>query len=171
MKLIPVHDDSVSPVLGTLEAILSGKPGDVLIIDHGGRTDVNSFGGIAAFTALTQGLVGVVIDGVTRDVDEMRSLEFAVYGKGVIQKSIRNRCAFAGHGIQVQLSCVPVNPGDLIMSDENGVIVVPQKKSCEVLEIARELAKMEERLKKDISQGVNPIEAHRMVNYDHMTSH
>ena len=64
------------PVLGTLEAILAGRPGDVLIIDQGGRTDVNSFGGVAAFTAITHGFVGTMIDGVTRDVDEMQAQGF-----------------------------------------------------------------------------------------------
>src|SRR5919198_4064268 len=70
MKLVP--EGSASPVLGTLEAIVAAEPGDVLVIDQGGRMDVNSFGGVATFTAVKFGLVGAVIDGVTRDVDEMQ---------------------------------------------------------------------------------------------------
>jgi regulator of RNase E activity RraA len=42
MKLVPLEQGAASPVLGTLEAILAGRPGDVLVIDHGGRMDVNS---------------------------------------------------------------------------------------------------------------------------------
>lgn len=168
MKLVP--EGSASPVLGTLEAIGAAKPGDVLVIDQGGRMDVNSWGGIATFTAIQHGLVGVVIDGVTRDVDEMKAQGFPAYARGVIQQSIRNRCAFAGHSIEVQLAGVRVRAGDLIMADDNGVVVVPQEHITDVLKIAQECAEMEERVKDWIAQGVNPIAAHERVKYDQMTS-
>ena len=169
MKLVPVEQGSASPVLGTLEAIMAGQPGDVLVIDHGGRKDVNSLGGVATFTAARQGLIGSVIDGVTRDVDDMQAMGFGVYGKGVIQQSIRNRCAFAGHSLPVQLSGVTVSPGDLIVADENGMVVVPGNQTQEVLEIAQGFAEIEERVKDAIASGVDPIKAHEQVNYDQMT--
>ena len=169
MKLVPVEHGSASPVLGTLEAIMAGQPGDVLVIDHDGRKDVNSLGGVATFTAARQGLIGSVIDGVTRDVDDMQAMGFGVYGKGVIQQSIRNRCAFAGHSLPVQLSGVTVSPGDLIVADENGMVVVPGNQTQEVLEIAQGFAEIEERVKDAIASGVDPIKAHEQVNYDQMT--
>ncbi len=49
LKLVPVGEADESPVLGTLEAVKRGNPGDVLVIDQGGRTDVNSYGGVAGF--------------------------------------------------------------------------------------------------------------------------
>lgn len=169
MKLVPVEQGSASPVLGTLEAIMAGQPGDVLVIDHEGRKDVNSLGGVATFTAARQGLIGSVIDGVTRDVDDMEAMGFGVYGKGIIQQSIRNRCAFAGHSLPVQLSGVLVSPRDLIVADENGVVVVPGSRTQEVLEIAQGFAETEERVKDAIASGVDPIKAHEQVNYDQMT--
>lgn len=168
MKLVP--EGSASPVLGTLEAIVAAKPGDILVIDQGGRMDVNSWGGIATFTAIEYGLVGVAIDGVTRDVDEMKAQGFPAYAKGVIQQSIRNRCAFAGHGLEVQLAGVPVRAGDLVVADDNGVVVVPQEHVADVLKIAQECAETEERVKDWIAQGMNPITAHERVQYDRMTS-
>jgi 4-hydroxy-4-methyl-2-oxoglutarate aldolase len=167
MKLVP--QGQVSPVLGTLEAIVASESGDVLVIDQDGRMDVNSFGGIAAFTAVKYGLVGVVIDGLTRDADEMKSQGFAAYGKGVIQQSIRNRCAFAGHSIEVHLAGCSVRRGDLVMGDDNGVVIVPQGHMAEALRIAQECADTEERVKDMIAQGVHPIEAHERVRYDQMT--
>ena len=169
MKLVPVGEAEASPVLGTLEAITTGHEGDILVIDHGGSTDVNSFGGIAGFTAVHHGFAGVVIDGVTRDVDEMKAMGLPVFGKGVIQTSIRNRCAFAGHGIEVQLAGTTVNPGDLIMADDNGVVIVPGALVTQVLKLARGYAESEERIKSAITQGVDPVEAHRRVGYDQMT--
>jgi 4-hydroxy-4-methyl-2-oxoglutarate aldolase len=167
MKLVP--QGSASPVLGTLEAIVAADPGDVLVIDQDGRMDVNSFGGIATFTAVKYGLVGVVIDGVTRDVDEMKAQGFAAYGRGVIQQSIRNRCAFGGHSIEVQLADCSVQRGDLVMGDDNGVVVVPQRHMAEALRIAQECAETEEKVKDMIAQGVHPVEAHERVRYDQMT--
>jgi regulator of RNase E activity RraA len=169
MKLVPVDQGSASPVLGTLEAILAGQPGDILVIDQGGRTDVNSLGGIATFTAVRQGLIGAVIDGVTRDVDDMEGMGFGVYAKGVIQQSIRNRCAFAGHSIPVQLGGVAVNTGDLLVCDQNGVVIIPEALAHEALELAQGFAATEERVKDAISRGVDPIEAHEQVGYDRMT--
>ena len=81
MKLLPVDQGSASPVLGALEAILTGQPGGILVIDQSGRTDVNSLGGMATFTAVRQGLIGAVIDGVTRDVDDMRTWGFPCTGR------------------------------------------------------------------------------------------
>ena len=169
MKLVPVGEADASPVLGTLEAINTGHGGDILVIDQGGRTDVNSFGGIAGFTAVHNGFAGVVIDGVTRDVDDMKAMGLPVYGKGVIQSSIRNRCAFGGHGIEVQLAGTSISPGDLIMADDNGVVIVPGALVDQVLEQAREFWETEERIKIAIKEGVDPIESHRRVSYDQMT--
>ena len=107
LKLVPAGEAEESPVLGTLEAVKRGNPGDVLVIDQGGRTDVNSYGGVAGFTTRHFGLVGTVIDGVTRDIDEYKALNLPVYGRGFIQQSIRNRCACAGYAIPVRLGGVP----------------------------------------------------------------
>lgn len=167
MKLVP--EGSASPVLGTLEAIVAAQPGEVLVIDQDGRMDVNSFGGIATFTAVKYGLVGVVIDGVTRDVDDMKVQGFPAYGRGVIQQSIRQRCAFAGHSIEVQLGGCIVRRGDLVMGDDNGIVIVPQEYDAEALRIAQECAATEEKVKDMIAQGVDPVEAHERVRYDQMT--
>lgn len=167
LKLVP--EGPASPVLGTLEAIVAAGPGDVLVIDQGGRMDVNSWGGVATFTAVRYGLVGVVIDGVTRDVDEMKALGFPAYARGIIQQSIRNRCAYAGHGVEVQLAGTAVRPGDLVMGDDNGVVIVPGERIAEVLALAQEYAETEEKIKDAIGQGINPVEAHDRVRYDQMT--
>jgi 4-hydroxy-4-methyl-2-oxoglutarate aldolase len=169
LKLVPVGEAEESPVLGTLEAVKRGHPGDVLVIDQAGRMDVNSYGGVAGFTTRHFGLVGCVIDGVTRDIDEYKQLGLPVYGRGFIQQSIRNRCACAGYAIEVQLGGVPVRPGDLIMADENGICVVPQDKMAEVLEFARLFKSIEDGIVEAVRSGVDPVVAHDRVRYDLMT--
>lgn len=169
LKLVPVGQAEESPVLGTLEAVKRGRPGDVLVIDQAGRMDVNSYGGVAGFTTRHFGLAGCVIDGVTRDIDEYKQLNLPVYGKGFIQQSIRDRCACAGYAIEVQLGGVPVRPGDLIVADENGVCVVPQEKAAEVLEFARLFKSIEDTVVEAVRGGADPVEAHQRVRYDMMT--
>ncbi|MBL8384177.1 MAG: hypothetical protein JNM90_13945 [Burkholderiales bacterium] len=170
LKLVPVGEATESPVLGTLEAIKLGKPGDVLVIDQAGRMDVNSYGGVAGFTTRHLGLAGCVMDGVTRDIDEFKQLNLPVFGKGFIQQSIRNRCACAGYAIPVQLGGVTVHPGDLIMADENGVCVVPQGRMAEVLEFARLFKAIEDSVIEAVRGGTDPVVAHERVRYDMMTA-
>ncbi|MEW6688115.1 MAG: hypothetical protein AB1452_03380 [Pseudomonadota bacterium] len=169
LKLVPVGEASESPVLGTLEAVKRGRPGDVLVIDQAGRMDVNSYGGVAGFTTRHYGLVGCVIDGVTRDIDEYKQLGLPVFGRGFIQQSIRNRCACAGYAIEVQLGGVPVRPGDLIMADENGVCVVPRERLAEVLGYAQLFKSIEDGIVEAVRSGVDPVAAHDRVRYDMMT--
>ena len=99
----------------------------------------------------------------------MKAMGFAVYAKGIIQQSIRNRCAFSGHSMPVQLAGVTVSPGDMIMADDNGVVVVPGDRVQEALHLAQGFADTEERVKDAIARGVDPVEAHQQVNYDQMT--
>lgn len=164
MKLIP--KGARSPVTGTLEAIMTTPSEDVLVIDHGGQTHVNSWGGIATFTAVRRRLAGVVIDGVTRDIHEIRNLGFPVYGKGIIQQSVRGRCAFGGLNVNVHLGSVLVRPGDLVMGDDNGVMVVPRKKTFQVLRLAELSAQTNKRIMKWIAKGISPVAAHRLARYE-----
>ena len=169
LKLVGVDEADESPVLGTLRAITQGQVGDILVIDHGGHTDINSYGGVAGFTTFHKGLVGCVIDGVTRDIDEYKELGLPVYGRGFIQQSIRNRCACAGYQIQVELGGVPVDPGDLIIADENGVCIIPKDKMEEVLGYAQLFKSIEDQIVEAVRRGIDPVIAHEEVRYDMMT--
>jgi regulator of RNase E activity RraA len=168
MKLVPLGESKESPVIGTLKAIMAGKPGDVLVIDFGGNALVNSMGGVAGSTAAQYGLTGCVADGVVRDIDEYKLMNFPVFARGPIQSSIRNRCGYAGCGIDVQLDGVRVRPGDLIVGDENGILVVPKEAAIEVLKIAQQLKGIEDSVIAAVRRGEDPVEAHVKVSYDSM---
>jgi regulator of RNase E activity RraA len=164
MKLSPAAASST--VIGTLEAVQASQPGDVLVIDNGGRPGINSFGGIAAFSARRYGIQGCVIDGSTRDVDEMAALVLPVYGRGIVNTSVRGRVGFEGHSAPVGLGGVQVRPGDFVFADPNGVVVVPQEAIADTLRWARRFSQMEQSIKRDIAAGVTPVTAHRRRRYD-----
>ena len=168
MKLVPLEESKESPVIGTLKAIMAGQPGDVLVIDFGGNTSVNTMGGVAGATAAKYGFTGCVADGVVRDIDEYKLMNFPVFARGPIQSSIRNRCGFAGCNIDVQLGGVRVRPGDLIVGDENGILVVPKERAAEVLQLAQQLKGVEDSVIAAVRRGEDPVEAHLKVSYDSM---
>jgi regulator of RNase E activity RraA len=146
-----------------------GRPGDVLVIDYGSRTDVNTMGGVAGATAADRGLGGCISDGCVRDVEEYRAMDFPVYARGAIQSSIRNRCGYGGAGIEVSLGGVRVAPGDIIFGDESGVLVIPRAHAGEVLAVSRKLKATEDSVIAAIRRGDDPVVAHEKVDYDQLT--
>jgi 4-hydroxy-4-methyl-2-oxoglutarate aldolase len=155
-----------SPVTGTLEAIAIGGAGAVLAIDCRVNPTVDCFGGIAGAAPKWTGLVGCVGDGVMRDVDEYKGYGLPAYAKSIVQQSIRGRSVCEGYGIPVEIGGVSVEPGDLVVADDNGVVVVPRARVEEVLRIALVIKATEDRIVAEIRGGENAVAAHPKVSYD-----
>jgi len=81
---------------------------------------------------------------------------------------VRGRSSCAGYGIDVKLGGVPVRPGDYILADDNGTVVIPQERISEVIEFAKKVKATEDRVIAEIRAGADPVEAHEKVNYDNM---
>jgi regulator of RNase E activity RraA len=81
---------------------------------------------------------------------------------------VRGRSSCAGYGIEVKLGGVRVRPGDFIVGDENGTVVIPMERIAEVLAFAQKVKATEERVIAEIRAGADPVEAHEKVNYDNM---
>jgi regulator of RNase E activity RraA len=159
-----------STTLGTLEALAAAAPGAGAVLDNGGRLHINSWGSIAAYCASRQGVVGCVIDGATRDLAAYKKMDFPVYARGVVQVSVRNRTGFAGYNIPIEFCGVTVQPGDLVVADEDGVVFVPRDRIEEVLHYAKRAVVLEERIKREIDAGVAYVEAHQRQRYEESSS-
>ncbi|MGG1675508.1 RraA family protein [Neobacillus sp. NRS-1170] len=134
---IPVGDN-----LAVLKAIREAKPGDILVVDSKGDQYRAIAGDFVAGMAQTLGIGGIVVDGVIRDIVEIKQLDFPVFSKGTAVAASGK----AGVGeINVPISCggTAVNPGDILVGDADGVVVIPQKIEQEVL------TKSLDKLKKD----------------------
>lgn len=134
---IPVGDN-----LAVLKAIRESNPGDIIVIDAKGDRYRAVAGDFVAGMAQTLGVGGLVVDGVIRDIAGMKSLNFPIFSRGTTAASSGK----AGIGeINVPISCggTTVNPGDIIVGDADGVVIIPQAIEQEVL------AKSLEKLKKD----------------------
>ncbi|ONI41879.1 hypothetical protein AN396_02775 [Candidatus Epulonipiscium fishelsonii] len=109
------------------DAIEQVKEGEVLVIAGNGNLKSSYWGDHRGICAKMQKAEGVVIDGAFRDIDDCKEVGFPVYAKGVIPKTAGK----TGAGeLQVSVSCggIVVNPGDIVVGDRNGVIVIPIEK-------------------------------------------
>jgi 4-hydroxy-4-methyl-2-oxoglutarate aldolase len=100
------------------------RPGDVLVIDRGGDHRHAAFGGLVAYACKVAGLAGVIIDGVATDIGEVRQYKVPLWCRGLSAVTTK-RIGLAGE-FCVPVSCggVAVNPGDVIIADECGIVVM-----------------------------------------------
>ena len=101
------------------------RPGDILVMDRAGDTRHACCGGGVAFAARAAGCLGIIIDGVATDIQELRAYAMPVWARGLSPITCKPR--FIGGEFCVPISCggVPVTPGDVVFADENGVLVMP----------------------------------------------
>jgi len=116
-------------------AITLAKPGDILVIDGKGDRTCALMGSIMINACMKLGIAGVVLDGAHRDSEELRELGFPVYSVG---SNPNGPTKFIPGRINWPISCggVAVNPGDLIVGDGDGVVVVEREKAESLLELA-----------------------------------
>ncbi|MED1796267.1 RraA family protein [Brevibacillus nitrificans] len=145
---MPVGDN-----LAVLKAIREAQPGDVLVIDAKGDTYRAIAGDFIVGLAKTLGIQGIVVDGVIRDIVGIKQLDFPVFCKGTTVAASGK----AGWGeLNVPISCggTSVQPGDIIVGDADGVVVIPQAQEEEILQQA--LDKLVKDQEREASVSGNP---------------
>lgn len=148
-------------------AIMASQAGDVIVIEHRGRTDVSGWGGMLSRGALAKGVAGVVIDGAFRDVDEARELGLPVYARGAVPLTARGRIAEHDYNCPVTFAGVAVAPGDYVIADGSGVVFVKQDLAGQVLDEAEDIFRREQAMVADIEAGA-PIGDVLGANYEDM---
>lgn len=141
-----------SDLAAAFKAIDVSRPGDVVVIDSHGSVNTAFWGENMTMSALNRGVVAAVIDGACRDVEEIRRLRFPVFSKGIVP----NVGAIAGYGdvnVPVQCAGVAVSPGDIVVADGNGVVVVPMAEAADILAKAQRLLETEHLVQDRIKAG------------------
>lgn len=134
------------------KAIDLSQPGDVVVIDSHGSVNTAFWGENMTLSALNRGVVAAVIDGACRDVEEIRKLRFPVFSKGIVP----NVGAIAGYGdvnVPIQCAGVAVSPGDIVVADGNGVVIVPLSEAADILAKARQLLETEHLVQEKLKAG------------------
>jgi regulator of RNase E activity RraA len=167
MKIKPVGLGKPKHHLGTLP-IEAAQAGDIIVIDNGGRPDTSCWGGLLALAAKKKGISGVVVDGACRDIDESRELGFPVYARAAVPMTARGRVMQETYNQEIQFAGVQVHPGDLVIADGSGVVIIPRVKEEEVIREAEAVAATEARMADGIRQGMSVLEVLEKLGYEQM---
>lgn len=151
-----------------VEAIDIANPGDVIVIDNHGDLANNCWGEVLSCAAHVKGLSGVVVDGSVRDLDACEEIGLPVMARGAVPITARGRVMQESFNSVIRLGDVQVRPGDVIMGDVNGVVVIPPEVLEEVVSGAEALMDKEEEMKADLRAGMNVLEVDRKYNYEGM---
>jgi regulator of RNase E activity RraA len=135
-------------------AIAQAGAENVLVVANGGRVDVSCWGGLVSVGAAMRSIRGVVADGACRDVGQARELAFPVFARAQVPVTARGRLRQKSAGAPVRLGQVTVSPGDVVMADEGGVVVVPRERAAEVLAAACGVWAREEQIEAEVRAGV-----------------
>jgi len=134
-----------------VEAIDLAGPGDVLVI-YNGSNSIAPWGGLATLSCKIRGIEGVVVDGAVRELQEIRPMDYPLFSSDVVPNAGDPK----GMGeINSEIVCggQTVRPGDYIVGDDSGVVVIPKERAYEIARRAKEVEKTENRLFEEISRG------------------
>lgn len=161
LRFIPLREDLVSAQYASLtgsphrQAIEAIAEGEVLVMDARGSAEAAVLGDIFTRRLKYRGASGVVMDGVVRDVGMIRSVGLPVYGRGVHGASIPR--ALMSVGMDETISCggVAVMPGDILLGDDSGVVVIPPHVAEQVAEEGIQHEQEEEYIRLQVEAGAS----------------
>jgi regulator of RNase E activity RraA len=161
VRYIPIG--SVKGTVGDyIEDVL---PGDVIVLDNNGRTDCTVWGDILTVTAKMKSISGTVIDGVCRDVPTILEERYPVFSRGKFMMTGKDRVMVEATQVVVSIGKVQVKPGDILIGDDSGVVVVPQEMAQKILEAALAIEEAENLIVEAVRGGMDLKEARKKFGY------
>lgn len=140
------HKEGGKASQGMLDAIDAAPAGSVYVMVLPDGADIAGIGGLMATAMKFRGLAGAVIDAGVRDIPQITRIQFPVFSRGIVPSTSVNHYRFKAANVPVVCAGATVNPGDIIVADQDGLAVVPRAKAAEVLKRAQELDDTEHRM-------------------------
>ncbi len=144
------------------QGIYAAQPGDVLVCDLHGYDQGGHFGDIMALACKVRGLAGVVLDGSCRDTEDIREMGFPVFSRGV-NPSGTVKASLGQINVPITCGGIEVHPGDIILGDCDGVVVVPREYEDSVFEKALAKYEKEQHIVAELLSGKTTLE---IYNFD-----
>jgi regulator of RNase E activity RraA len=141
------------------------EPGQVVVLDNGGRMDVTVWGDILTMVADRRKIAATVIDGVCRDIGRSIELGYPIFARGNTMRTGKDRVTADAYNIVVQIAGVRVAPGDWLVGDGDGVISIPAARIDDVLGVAGQIVAAEESIRNAISEGSRLDKARAALRY------
>jgi len=129
------------------------RPDDVAVFGCGGSSRIAPWGELLTTASRARGAVGCVTDGFVRDVRQIRSLRFPVFHGGIAPLDSKGRGMVAEIDVPIHCAGVAVAPGDLIVGDADGLVVVPRAVEAQALARAFEKVSSEDRTREELAAG------------------
>lgn len=142
-----------------LRAVDACQPDDVLIAAAAGSMRSGIWGELLSTAARNSGCAGVIVDGAVRDVKRMCEMQFPCFARGVSPYDSRDRQRVIDIDVAVEIDGVAFAPGDLVVADEDGIVVVPQRVEQAVLQRAWEKVHAENQVRDSIRAGMKAVAA------------
>jgi 4-hydroxy-4-methyl-2-oxoglutarate aldolase len=136
------------------------KPGDVLVSQPHDNLAAH-LGELSSETAQFRGARGAVIDGGARDTNYILKLNFPVFARYKTPVDIIGRWRLVAHNVPIDIGRVHIEPGDYVLGDRDGVLVIPQTIAEEVVKKAEAVVKTENLVRKSILKGMHPVDAYQ----------
>lgn len=146
-------------------------PGAVVVLDNHGRLDCTVWGDILTTAAHRKGVAGTVIDGVCRDVNRSLALNYPIFSRGYYMRTGKDRVEVDGMDVPVEVSKILVHPGDVVLGNDDGVVVIPRARENEVLEVAQAIEDTERQIGEAVGQGQRLVDARQTFRYHQLQRH
>jgi len=124
---------------GMLEAIDNGGKDSVYVMSIQDGADVAGMGGLMGTAMAAREFSGAILDGAVRDTAYLRKIGFPVYATGITPSTLVGHYRFTGSQVPVVIDGVSIHPGDIVVADNDGVVVVPRARAVDILLLAQQM--------------------------------
>ena len=146
------------PYKGELAAVDALRPFDVMLVSS---CDWSFWGELLSTAARYRGSRGIIIDGYTRDTVAITEMGFPTFCRGIHPADSLGRLDVAAHNVPIQCGGVDVEPGDLVLADADGIVVIPRAVAIQAIDLAEEKVRGENLVRVKLADGMSVTEAFR----------
>ena len=167
MRYLPNRKDIRAKLYGAgpqlnYKSAEEAQPGDILVFDAGGETRAGVSGGVTTIRFLVRGGAGLVIDGAMRDVPELEAMHIQTYMRKGHASSVAPLMMSVDYQVPVRIGRVTVSPGDILVGDTTGILVIPAESAEKVADTALEHDEQEEFQRQLLLQGESIYDVYPM---------
>ena len=158
-RIVPVRVEASDeipdlPYDGEMAALDSLTPGDVPLYSVDAQTRAATWGELFSCGALGRGARGAIVDGLVRDAAQIEELAFPVFARGCSPLDTLGRAQVTAWGVEAVCGGVAVRPGDFVVADVDGIVVVPAGRIDDVLEAVKVKSRLEAGARDDLLSGM-----------------
>ena len=141
------------PYTGEIGALDDIRPGEVILVAAGGSARAACWGELFSTAARARGARGTVVDGYCRDARSITALGYPVWCRGLLPLDVKGRLAVTAWRQPAVVGGLPVRPGDLVVADADGAVVVPARLAAEAVGRALDKVSKENRVREALAEG------------------